>query len=129
MVQLREARQPVPGGLDGDELRDERILRQVDAVGGRALAGELAHLTWLGEECLAPLWLALTHMFNHQTHHRGQAHTLLTQSYVEAPDLDLICFVREAWTAAEPAGQPTWSHFRQPASASTASSAALAFSR
>ena len=81
------------------------------------------------KDMVRPLGMMAVHVFNHQTHHRGQAHTLLTQSYVEAPDLDLICFVREAWTAAEPAGQPTWSHFRQPASASTASSAALAFSR
>lgn len=108
---------------------DERILRLVDGLDDRSLAADPAHLTWRGEECLTPLWLALTHMFNHQTHHRGQAHTLLTQSYAEAPDLDLICFVREASTAAEPAGQPTWSHFRQPASVSTASSAGLAFSR
>ena len=31
-----------------------------------------------------PTWQALTHFFNHQTHHRGQVTTLLTQAGVEA---------------------------------------------
>ncbi len=39
----------------------------------------------------------LDHLFNHQTHHRGQAHTLLTQlgGREAAPSLDLIVFQRE----------------------------------
>jgi uncharacterized damage-inducible protein DinB len=44
------------------------------------------------EQPLAPV---LAHVFNHQTHHRGQAHTLLTQLGREAPELDLIYFLRE----------------------------------
>ena len=27
-----------------------------------------------------PMWMALTHLFNHQTHHRGQAHALIPQA-------------------------------------------------
>ena len=27
-----------------------------------------------------PKWFAVTHMFNHQTHHRGQVHCMLTQA-------------------------------------------------
>ncbi|MEC9401299.1 MAG: DinB family protein, partial [Pseudomonadota bacterium] len=27
-----------------------------------------------------PRWMLVTHMFNHQTHHRGQVSTLLTQA-------------------------------------------------
>lgn len=38
----------------------------------------------------------LAHVFNHQTHHRGQAHGILTALGVEEPDsLDLIRMVRE----------------------------------
>jgi uncharacterized damage-inducible protein DinB len=37
---------------------------------------------------------ALAHLFNHQTHHRGQAHTILTVLGKEAPTLDLIYFQR-----------------------------------
>lgn len=43
-----------------------------------------------------PLWQILAHLFNHQTHHRGQAHALLTRLGREAPPLDLIYYLREA---------------------------------
>lgn len=38
---------------------------------------------------------ALAHFFNHQTHHRGHCHAMLTRLTGEAPALDLICFQRE----------------------------------
>jgi uncharacterized damage-inducible protein DinB len=44
------------------------------------------------EQPLAP---ALMHMFNHQTHHRGQVHCLLTKITGDAPSLDLIAFQRQ----------------------------------
>ena len=37
---------------------------------------------------------ALPHFFNHQTHHRGQVHGLLSQTEVPPPELDLIFFQR-----------------------------------
>lgn len=37
-----------------------------------------------------PAWQAMTHFFNHQTHHRGQATTLLTQAGVDVGVTDLI---------------------------------------
>jgi len=37
-----------------------------------------------------PLWLALTHFFNHQTHHRGQLTTLLSQLGIDPGPTDLI---------------------------------------
>ena len=40
-----------------------------------------------------PAWQALTHFFNHQTHHRGQVTTLLSQSGVEVGMTDLIALV------------------------------------
>jgi uncharacterized damage-inducible protein DinB len=45
-----------------------------------------------------PLSSALAHMFNHQTHHRGQAHALLTQfgGRDAGPALDLVTYQREA---------------------------------
>jgi uncharacterized damage-inducible protein DinB len=42
-----------------------------------------------------PLSPALAHFFNHQTHHRGQAHTLLSQLTGNAPSLDLIYYLRD----------------------------------
>jgi uncharacterized damage-inducible protein DinB len=37
-----------------------------------------------------PAWQALTHFFNHQTHHRGQVTTLLAQAGVDPGITDLI---------------------------------------
>jgi len=40
-----------------------------------------------------PMWQALTHFFNHQTHHRGQLTTLLMQAGVDPGVTDLIALV------------------------------------
>jgi len=40
-----------------------------------------------------PTWKALTHFFNHQTHHRGQVTTLLAQAGVDPGVTDLIALV------------------------------------
>jgi uncharacterized damage-inducible protein DinB len=37
-----------------------------------------------------PLWLAVAHFFNHQTHHRGQLTTLLNQRGIDPGVTDLI---------------------------------------
>jgi uncharacterized damage-inducible protein DinB len=47
------------------------------------------------EPITQPLAPALAHLFNHQTHHRGQCHALLTRLTGEAPPLDLLYFQRE----------------------------------
>ena len=36
-----------------------------------------------------PTWLCVTHMFNHQTHHRGQLSTLLMQAGIDIGRTDL----------------------------------------
>jgi uncharacterized damage-inducible protein DinB len=37
----------------------------------------------------------LGHVFNHQTHHRGQITTLLTQQGVDVGSTDLVAMLRE----------------------------------
>jgi uncharacterized damage-inducible protein DinB len=46
-----------------------------------------------GEAMRLPLGLALAHFFNHQTHHRGQAHAMLSGTNVPPPPLDLLYFL------------------------------------
>ena len=48
------------------------------------------------ETVTQPVAPALAHFFNHQTHHRGQVHALLTRFAGKAPPLDLIYFQRAA---------------------------------
>ena len=42
-----------------------------------------------------PLWWAISHFFNHQTHHRGQVTTLLLQLGRDPGGTDLIAMLRE----------------------------------
>ncbi len=54
------------------------------------LAGDLTwHSGSTGREITKPAWLLVTHMFNHQTHHRGQVHCMLTQAGVRPNDTDI----------------------------------------
>jgi uncharacterized damage-inducible protein DinB len=46
-------------------------------------------------EIRAPRRLLVTHMFNHQTHHRGQVHAMLTAAGQETGDTDLFLLVPE----------------------------------
>ena len=48
------------------------------------------------EEFVQKLMPALDHWFNHQTHHRGHAHMILTSLGKTAPELDLLYYQREA---------------------------------
>ena len=40
-------------------------------------------------EWTRPRWILVTHLFNHQTHHRGQVHCMLTQAGGRPGDTDL----------------------------------------
>jgi uncharacterized damage-inducible protein DinB len=80
-VELRAAR------LDTDRALEDWTSTLTPAE----LAGELRYLGMAPPvpRCY-PVWFALMHLFNHQTHHRGQITTLLVQLGVDAGSLDLI---------------------------------------
>jgi uncharacterized damage-inducible protein DinB len=48
------------------------------------------HSGILGREVARPGALVVTHVFNHQTHHRGQVHAMLTAAGARPDDTDLI---------------------------------------
>ena len=55
------------------------ILAWADALDAGWLAGEITWFSGIAQKDVsAPKWMLLTHFFNHQTHHRGQAHAMLT---------------------------------------------------
>jgi len=74
---------------------DDRLIRVVEGLDPARLDQPLDYLNTRGERFRTPLRIVLGHLFNHQTHHRGQAHGLLSQTSVPPPELDLIYFVRE----------------------------------
>ena len=74
---------------------DARIRRFVDGLREADLDANLAYKKSDGSaqgDRLGPL---LAHLFNHQTHHRGQAHALIQEAGVSPPPLDLIYYMRE----------------------------------
>jgi uncharacterized damage-inducible protein DinB len=82
---------------DFDELRreraatDEAIERYARDLGASDLGGTLRFTSVVKAAPREfPLWIALTHFFNHQTHHRGQLTTLLHQAGVDPGVTDLI---------------------------------------
>jgi uncharacterized damage-inducible protein DinB len=78
---------------------DERIIAWVDSLDEEEFAGTFTYRTITQpRDMTQQLTPALAHFFNHQTHHRGQAHCLVTEIAGNAamPSLDLILFQRES---------------------------------
>jgi uncharacterized damage-inducible protein DinB len=78
------------------EAEDQRIVAYIDGLSEIDLAGHISYRTITNATTFEqPLASTLVHFFNHQTHHRGQAHCLLTGLGLDAPSFDLILFQRE----------------------------------
>jgi uncharacterized damage-inducible protein DinB len=75
---------------------DERMIRLVDGYREDELA-EPRRYTMITRPSAVetPLHLCWLHLFNHQTHHRGQVHDQLSQTEVAPPPLDLLFYLRE----------------------------------
>ncbi|SDX21566.1 DinB family protein [Roseicitreum antarcticum] len=70
---------------------DRRITRWAAGLGADDLVGTLSwHSGVLGTEVSRPIDVLLVHMFNHQTHHRGQIHAMLSDAGTSAPTTDLF---------------------------------------
>jgi uncharacterized damage-inducible protein DinB len=77
------------------EAEDRRIVGFVEALDDHRLAGTIKYRRVSSpEQFEQQLAQALAHCFNHQTHHRGQVHALLTGLVGHAPELDLLYFQR-----------------------------------
>ncbi|MGH9577694.1 MAG: DinB family protein [Terriglobales bacterium] len=75
---------------------DQRIIQYVGGLSEEELGKDLNYSTTKGVPQRQPLRDLLTHLFNHQTHHRGQAHTILTVLGIPEPNpLDLLLMLRE----------------------------------
>lgn len=77
------------------EAEDERLLRVVTAQPEERFETTLAYRNTKGTPFALPFAAVLTHVFNHQTHHRGQAHGLLSQFGLAAPVIDFVYFLLE----------------------------------
>jgi uncharacterized damage-inducible protein DinB len=79
------------------EAEDARISAYIGGLDEAALALRFRYRrASTPQEFEQPLAPALLHFFNHQTHHRGQVHAILTGLGRQAPPLDLLHFQRES---------------------------------
>jgi uncharacterized damage-inducible protein DinB len=81
---------------DWDELKRERtsfddtIVVWADSVDPTWLKSDLTYYSGaMKRELSKPVWQLVTHYFNHQTHHRGQVHCMLTQAGGKPQTTDL----------------------------------------
>ena len=84
---------------DWAELKAERVrfdAVMIDWALGLDAKWLEGNLTWrsaaYNRDFTKPKWLLVTHLFNHQTHHRGQAHAMITAAGGKPEDTDL-CFM------------------------------------
>jgi uncharacterized damage-inducible protein DinB len=79
------------------EAEDRRIVGYIASLDEERLRGVIRYRrVSTPEEFVQKLMPALDHWFNHQTHHRGHAHMILTSLGKTAPELDLLYYQREA---------------------------------
>jgi uncharacterized damage-inducible protein DinB len=77
------------------EREDDRIINFVGELDDAAFETMWDYQTLNGTPQRQPVREILAHLFNHQTHHRGQAHTILTVLGVREPEpLDLLIMLR-----------------------------------
>lgn len=91
---LRQAVAADLAGLRAYRTRlDDIILRWVAALAPEHLAADLSYTSTAGIASTRNFGALVQHFFNHQTHHRGQASTLLFQSGVDIGVTDLLALV------------------------------------
>lgn len=72
------------------EKTDAQILAWANAMTIAGIEGGLTYFSGAAQrEISLPRWVLITHFFNHQTHHRGQAHAMLTAAGAKPEDTDI----------------------------------------
>jgi uncharacterized damage-inducible protein DinB len=85
------------------EAEDRRLVDLVDGLDDERLKRPVTYRRIIGDGLeVARTDHILITLFNHQTHHRGQIHALLTQAGVEPEPWDVIFYLDEAGLAGPP---------------------------
>ena len=79
---------------------DSVIVQWIGQLSDDDLQSVLHYKRLNGEAYAKPLTPVLLHFFNHQTHHRGQATTLLSQAGIDIGSTDLLVLITDTGTPA-----------------------------
>jgi uncharacterized damage-inducible protein DinB len=74
---------------------DKIISTFVEVLDDQQLPQNFKYTNMKGEQFERELWVCISHFFNHQTHHRGQATTLLTQMGLDVGVTDFVFVIHE----------------------------------
>lgn len=87
MASLRKAR----------DLEDERMIALTETYSSDADLETILHYRpiTMPADVSTARYLCWLHLFNHQTHHRGQIHDQISQADMAPPPLDLMFYLRE----------------------------------
>ena len=77
------------------EAEDQRIIAFFKDLPQARIDSVFDYKNMAGEPKSAEMLPVLAHFFNHQTHHRGQAHAMLSSTRVAPPSIDLVYFMSE----------------------------------
>lgn len=70
---------------------DAQIAAWTKSLRAMDLKGDLSWYSGMtGKTLSMPRALCVAHMFNHQTHHRGQVHAMMTAAGLDAPVTDIV---------------------------------------
>lgn len=75
---------------------DDRIRTFAESLDEAGLTRVVSYHSMTGGADARPIAELLGHLFNHHTHHRGQAHALLSAAGAKPPPLDMIYFLRDS---------------------------------
>lgn len=95
-----------PGGVDvhadwaelkaARAMLDEELLVWAASLDTEWLAHDFSWYSGMTKSMRSgPAWQSVAHMFNHQTHHRGQVTTLLSQQRIDVGATDLMMMPKE----------------------------------
>jgi uncharacterized damage-inducible protein DinB len=73
---------------------DDSMINYVDTLDDAALADVLTYKNVAGVTYATPRNVIMGHVFNHQTHHRGQLHSQLISAGHPSLEIDMIYFAR-----------------------------------
>lgn len=73
---------------------DDIIIDYVEGLSAADFEGDVSYSSLIGFSATDQRRTIIAHMFNHATHHRGQAHDQLSQVPMDPPPLDYMIYLR-----------------------------------
>lgn len=82
---------------------DQMLVQWSDDFAVGPISGDLSWYSGAaGRDVTAPLGVVLVQIFNHQTHHRGQVHAMLTAAGCKTADTDVFLMPPADWLGFDP---------------------------